>query len=73
VEVGWFFGICFVFGGLLTVMLYWLLRNKPNAPKVLLIIIACLCLLSTIGIIPNVYITQLFYKWPYLLDVKKLC
>jgi hypothetical protein len=54
-------------------MLYWLLRNKPNAPKVLLIIIACLCLLSTIGIIPNVYITQLFYKWPYLLDVKKLC
>lgn len=73
VEVVWYFSICFVLGGALTVMLYWLLRDKPNAPGTILVIITCLCLMSTLGIVPSVYLTQLFYGWPYLLNVKKFC
>lgn len=73
IEVGFFFTICFVIGGGLTLLLYHLLRDKPKAPGILLIIITCLCVMSTIGIIPNVYLTQLFYGWPYMLTVKSFC
>jgi uncharacterized membrane protein YfcA len=73
VETGWFLFICFLFGGGLTFLMYRFLKNKPSAPKVLLVIITCLCVMSTVGIIPSVYLTQKFYGWPYLLTPKKFC
>lgn len=69
-EAGWYFGISFLLGGVLTFGLYKFLETRPGANKVLLIIIASICLLSVIGIVPNVYLTQLYYGWDYLLKLK---
>lgn len=68
-DAGWLFGICFVVGGLLTLGLYYLLRNSPKAQKTLLAIIMGLCILCIVGIIPNIYLTQLYYGWNYMISI----
>lgn len=65
-DAGWLFGICFVVGGLLTLGLYYSLRNYAKAQKALLAIIMALCIVSIIGIIPSIYLTQLYYGWTYM-------
>lgn len=66
VDAGFLFGISFVFGGLLTLLLYHLLKDKKNVQKTLLIIIVALCVLCIVGIIPSVFLTAHNFGWPYL-------
>lgn len=66
-DAGFLFGISFIFGGLLTLLLYHFLKDKKNVQKTLLIIIVALCVLCIVGIIPSVFITAHNFGWPYLL------
>lgn len=71
IEVGWFLGICFVFGGICTVLLYKFLEGKPKAPKVIIAIITGLCLLSCLTILPSIYFTQRDFGWKSMLVTPK--
>lgn len=65
VDLGVFFGVCFVLGGALTVLIYHYLWNKPLATRVVLLVVALLSVLNVLGIIPNLYFTEQFYEYSW--------
>lgn len=74
VEVGWLFSICFIIGGALTFGLYWLIKDRPRGHKMILAFILTLCIICIVGVIPSIYLTQLYYGWPFMLDLlNKFC
>ncbi len=70
-EVGWFFSICFILGGILTFFMYKLLQKSEKGPKIILIIILALCVICIAGVAPSIYFTSKNYGWPFMLDIQK--
>jgi hypothetical protein len=72
-EAGWLFGICFIIGGSLTVIFYTLTEGRPTIQRTILLIVTLLCVISVVGTIPSIVLTQKYYGWQYMLTVHDFC
>ena len=59
-QFGWFFGISFLLGGALTVLLYRKIEQSSQESRVLMLLISAICLICVFSVIPNIMQTASF-------------